>query len=97
MVEFALVLPVLALVLFGIIQFGITFKNYLELTDAVRAGARQAAVSRDAPNPEAVAENRVRASAAGLNQPDLTVSVTSSWVQGEDVNVTASYPYDIIL
>ncbi len=97
MVEFALVLPVLALVLFGIIQFGITFKNSLELTDAVRAGARQAAVSRDLPNPEAEAENRVRSAAASLNQPDLTVSVSSSWVQGEDVSVTASYPYEISL
>ena len=36
MVEFTLVLPVLLVVLFGIIQFGITFSNYVALTDAVR-------------------------------------------------------------
>ena len=39
MAEFTLVLPVLAILLFGIIQFGITFNNYITLTDAVRAGA----------------------------------------------------------
>ena len=42
MVEFTLVLPVLLVVLFGIIQFGITFNNYISLTDSVRAGARLA-------------------------------------------------------
>jgi hypothetical protein len=32
-----------------------------------------------------------------LNQSNLNVSVTSSWQQGEDVTVTASYPYSINL
>ena len=45
MTEFALVLPILALLLFGIVQFGLVFNNYLTLTDAVRSGARKAAVS----------------------------------------------------
>ena len=51
MTEFALVLPVLALLLFGVIQFGILFNNYVTLTDAVRSGARKAAVSRQASDP----------------------------------------------
>ncbi len=45
-VEFALVLPILMAILLGIIQFGIIFNNYITLTDATRAGARKAAVSR---------------------------------------------------
>jgi Flp pilus assembly protein TadG len=40
MVEFAIVLPVLCLLLFGAIQFGILFNNYVTITDAARAGAR---------------------------------------------------------
>ncbi|MGH3046195.1 MAG: TadE/TadG family type IV pilus assembly protein, partial [Gaiellaceae bacterium] len=44
MVEFVLVFPVLALLLFAVVQFGIVFHNYVTLTDAVRAGSRQAAV-----------------------------------------------------
>ena len=51
MVEFALVLPILLLLVMGIIQFGIVFNNYVTLTDGVRAGARQAAVSRTLPDP----------------------------------------------
>ncbi len=46
MTEFAIVLPILVVLLFGIVQFGILFNNYVTLTDAVRAGARAAAVSR---------------------------------------------------
>ena len=45
MVEFALVIPILCVVLFGVIQFGILYKNYVTLTDAARIGARKAAVS----------------------------------------------------
>jgi Flp pilus assembly protein TadG len=99
MTEFALVLPLLALLLFGVIQFGIVFHHYVTLTDAVRAGARQAAVSRSESNPEDVVEDRVRGSAASLDQTDLDVDVDadSGWVQGEDVTVTATYPYDISL
>ena len=46
MAEFAIVLPLLVVLLFGIVQFGILFNNYVTLTDAARAGARAAAVSR---------------------------------------------------
>lgn len=95
--EFALVLPVLALLLFGVIQFGLTFKNYLSLTDAVRAGARKAAVSRQAPDPVGATVGAVRASAADLNQTNLGVTVSSPWTPASDVTVSGTYPYSIHL
>lgn len=95
--EFALVLPLVALLLFGVIQFGIVFHQYVTLTDAVRAGARQAAVGRHTSDPAGAAEDRVRGSAADLDQSELSVSVSSTWDQGDDVTVSASYPYDISL
>jgi Flp pilus assembly protein TadG len=105
LVEFAFVVPVLLLIILGIVQFGILFNNYITLTDAVRAGARQAAVSRTLANPTQVTTDRVRRSAAGLDSNKLTVSVavwdpaTSSaiWAQGGDVTVTARYPFSINL
>ena len=97
MVEFAVILPVLALLLFGIIQFGIAFNNYLALTDAVRAGGRKAAVSRESGSPVGAATQAVRSAAADLDQSKLTVSVASSWKPGEDVVVSAAYPYSIDL
>jgi Flp pilus assembly protein TadG len=97
--EFALVLPVLALLLFGVIQFGILFNNYVTLTDAVRAGARKAAVSRQASDPPGDAEAAVRAAADTLDQSKLTVNVSpgTPWVHGNTVTVHAEYPYEINL
>jgi Flp pilus assembly protein TadG len=95
--EFALVLPLLAVLLFGIIQFGITFNRYVTLTDAVRAGAREGAVGRHLSDPADAVEDRVRESAGDLNQADLAVTVSSTWERGEDVTVSATYPYEISL
>jgi Flp pilus assembly protein TadG len=97
MTEFALVLPVLALLLFAVIQFGIVFNNYETLTDATRAGARKAAVSRQASNPTAAAETAVRNSATDLKQSDLKVTINSTWQPSADVTVTATYPYKVSL
>jgi Flp pilus assembly protein TadG len=95
--EFALALPILVLLLFAVIQFGITFNNYVTLTDATRAGARKAAVGRQLPNPQNSVITAVRNSATDLNQKNLNVTVTSTWQPGADVSVTATYPYSIKL
>ena len=95
--EFAMVLPLMALLLFGVIQFGIGFHQYVTLTDAVRAGGRQGAVSRDLSNPQGRVIDRVRTSAADLDSGKLGVTVTSTFVQGSDVQVVATYPYNISL
>ena len=99
MTEFALVLPILALLLFGVIQFGLVFNNYLTLTDAVRAGARKAAVSRRLADPPGAARTAVRNAATDLRQADLNVTVTASpsWTPGAEATVSADYPYQISL
>jgi len=95
--EFALVLPLLAALLLGIAQFGIVFNNYITLTDATRAGARKAAVSRFIGDGGASAITAVRNASSNLNQATLNVDVTAdNWtVPGGDVTVTASYPYSV--
>ena len=93
--EFALVLPILALLLFSVIQFGIVFNHYITLTDATRAGARKAAVSRRVGNPANACVSAVRAAATDLKASDLTVDCQSTWSPGSDVKVTATYPYSI--
>ena len=99
MTEFALVLPILAMLLFGVIQFGLVFNNYLTMTDAVRAGARKAAVSRHLADPSGAAATAVRSAATDLKASDLTVTVTASpsWTPGAQTTVAASYPYSISL
>jgi Flp pilus assembly protein TadG len=92
-----MVLPILLLVLFGVIQLGIVFNNYVTITDAARAGARKAVVSRQAASPSSVTQTAVRNSASNLDQAKLGITVSSTWQQGTDVSVTASYPYEITL
>jgi Flp pilus assembly protein TadG len=98
MVEFALVIPILCVVLFGILQFGALYNDYVTLTDATRVGARKAATSRHEDNPEAAAEAAARGSAKGLDAGDLNISVSATgWEHGESVTVEATYPYEIDL
>jgi Flp pilus assembly protein TadG len=89
------------LVLLAILQFGVLFRDYLAVTDAVRAGARKGAVSRHvtAPGgPKKACEDAVKKSATDLNVADnLIVTCTSTWGPGDDVTVNATYPFDISL
>lgn len=98
MTEFAVVLPILCVLLFGIIQFGILYNNYVTVTDAARAGARKAAVSRHTdPNDGC---DTARTSAATLNPAQLGCAVSVSGPldrPGADVTVTVTYPYSIDL
>ena len=92
--EFAVMLPVLCLILFGIIQFGVVFHDYLTVTDASRVGARRAAVSRLVPDPAAAAETAARNSAGNLNV--TAVCEADDWDEaGSDVSCTVTYPYSI--
>ena len=68
-VEFALVLPVLLLVLFGLIDFGRALNAQITLTQAAREGVRLAALQQPG------AEDRTRAAAEPMT--GLTVSVTA--------------------
>lgn len=54
MVEFALVLPVLVAVVFGIIDFGWLFFNKLSVENGAREGARYAAVQAAEQTPDAM-------------------------------------------
>jgi Flp pilus assembly protein TadG len=95
--EFALALPILALLLFAVIQFGVAFNNYVTLTDATRAGARKAAVGRQSTNPVGDCQTAIRGSAKNLTQASLIPTCSSTWQPGADVTVTATYPYKISL
>ncbi len=97
MAEFAIVAPVLLLVLMGIMQLGVVYNNWVTLTDAARAGARKAAVCRSGCSPDATTAvtTAVKNSAANLTPGNITVTVTSTWAQGADATVSASYPWSI--
>jgi Flp pilus assembly protein TadG len=99
MVEFAIVLPIFLLLLLGIAQGGIAFNNYIQLTDATRAGARYGAplACSGTCDRSALVTDKVKASAANLDANQVGVTITSSWQSGTDLQVCASYPFSINL
>jgi Flp pilus assembly protein TadG len=99
LVEFTLLAPVLFLILFGIIQFGIAFMHSVALTDAVRAGARNAAVSRGSNCAPGAVQQAVVGAANDLVASDVNVATNFSpgCQAGANVTVSATYPYSINL
>ena len=82
MIEFVLVLPVLLVVLFGGLQFGIFFFDYIALTNAAAAGARQfsegrldATVYTDTLNAINNATCNLSTSVCTLNSANLTITL----------------------
>jgi Flp pilus assembly protein TadG len=90
-VEFALLLPLLLLLVFGIIDFGRALNAQITLTQAAREGARLAALGQ--PN----VASRTQAAAVGLS--GVTVAVTpcpSGATQTTSAVVTARYSFNFV-
>jgi Flp pilus assembly protein TadG len=100
-VEFALVVPFIVALLLLVIQFGVTFHNYVTITDAARAGARKAIVARFGNANFDDAKQAVKDSAGALNQTTLSqpgmidISDPDGMTPGSLVTVTVKYPYSI--
>lgn len=94
MVEFALVLPVLLLVLFAIMQFGLAVNNWIEVTASARVGARKAAVLKGDSAAAAKVERAARDSVSTIDTSRLTVTVSPapSWNTEDEVTVRTEYP-----
>jgi len=86
-VEFALVLPIMLLILLALVQIGILARDQLLVVQAARAGAREAAVEPDAGS----VRSSVEAAAPGLDPARLDVAVERLGGWGSPVRVTVSY------
>jgi Flp pilus assembly protein TadG len=83
LVEFALVSPLLLLILFAIIQFGIMLSDYITVTDSARIGAQQLALGSGLSDPcdRAVLDAYNAGSSINLQS---TGTVTPSFATGTD-------------
>jgi Flp pilus assembly protein TadG len=91
-VEFALLLPVLLLIVFGIIDFGRALNAQITLTQAAREGARLAALG----DTTAQVQSRATAAATGLSSVTVTVvqaCAPGAGAQGLDAKVQTSYSF----
>lgn len=86
-VEFALVLPLLLVMSLAIVQIGLLVKDQILVSEAARAGAREAAVSAD---DEQVRQAAI-AAAVGLDETRLEVTVAREGGAGSAATVTVMY------
>jgi Flp pilus assembly protein TadG len=73
-VEFAMIAPALLLIMGAIVDFGVTMNNYVELTDAVRVGARQFVISGSSATPMTSATTAIDNAAPNLTAGSITVT-----------------------
>jgi|SRR6478609_1199642 len=98
-VEFAIVLPVLFLVIAGIVDFGRYFFTQIQVTNAAREGARAAVVL---PNPAATdmtaITQRALAGVAGVPSTAATVLTTcpAASPSNASVRVTANFSWIVM-
>jgi Flp pilus assembly protein TadG len=99
LIEFAIILPLLLLIIFGIIEFSILLYDKAVITNASREGARYGIVARDPRYTDAeinsvvqsyCSNNLITSAAAG----NITVvSIHPSQSFGDPLQVTVTYTY----
>jgi hypothetical protein len=90
LVEFAIIAPLLFLLVFGIIEFGRAYNAQNTLTHAAREGVREFAITQDA----VAGENAAKNAATSLDSSQITATL-SSCVPGDPASVTLQYPFTL--
>jgi Flp pilus assembly pilin Flp len=98
-VEFALLLPLLVLLLFGFIQFGVAFNTRIQATNAAREAARAAVIGIDNWNDVGGLQfwDVVRSRAGVADISNCTLTTTPGDVVGGTLTVTFDYPVDLVI
>ena len=109
-VEMAMVMPVLLTLLVGVVKTSVTFNDYIEVSNAVRASGRVLASGRGSATPYTSALNTAYSAAPNLSKSKLAVTMivngtvciadnscqaTLAAATGAAASVTATYPCDM--
>ncbi len=99
-IEFAILLPVLLLLLLGMMEFGLALWNQEMMTNATREAAR-AGIVADSPRltqaeVRTVLENNL--SIAGIDSATATITITGTQgISGSPLSVRVVYPYQYLV
>jgi Flp pilus assembly protein TadG len=107
-IEFAILSPVLLLIVTGIFKFGVAMNHSLSLTNAVAQGALTLALSRGTATPYSSTTTAIDAAAPNLAAAQITITVNingspctsdatclPAMVAGQTAVVRATYPCDL--
>ncbi|UCE71936.1 MAG: pilus assembly protein [Nitrospiraceae bacterium] len=103
-IEFAIILPLLMMILFGIIEFSIAFYDKAMITNASREGARAGIVFKPVPR-ETTAENTEIENVVTTFLADKLITLGTSnapvvainregFSTGDSLSITVTYNYD---
>jgi Flp pilus assembly protein TadG len=94
-VEFAIVLPVLLMLLMGIIEFGHAYNAQLTLTQAAREGVRVMAISNDLAKARSATKNAGASLYPALTDGNMAIS-PAACTPGTQASVIITYPLSTI-
>jgi Flp pilus assembly protein TadG len=89
-VEFALVLPLVVVLLFGVVEVAVVARTQLEVVNAAREGAREAAA-----NPDTSAAAGAARAALGAAGADAVIAVSRPAVVGSRASVSVRLPHRV--
>src|SRR5574337_2042706 len=94
--EFAIILPLLLLLIAGILEFGRGWNVQQAVTDASREAARQAVLANGDIQDSVKARIKRRLAAAGLDSSQVTITFTGNWkASGDPMTAAVSTPFQM--
>jgi Flp pilus assembly protein TadG len=98
-VEFALLLPVLILLVFGIVEFGRAYNLYLAVTHAAREGARIASVRNGTGATDGEIKTQIAdRSAIGVMESNIEITPGPNFkTPGQAITVLVHYPVTLTI
>ena len=94
-VEFAILLPLLLMLVLGTIEFGRAYNAQITLTNAARDGVRVMAIANDPTAAKAAAKNAASSVSTTIPTSDVTLSTTTCST-GIQVTLTVKYTLSTI-
>ena len=89
-VEFALIMPLVLVLLLGVVEVAVIARTEIQLVHATREGVREAATSPDTSRAAAAVRG-----ALGSNRSDARISVSRPSTVGHKATVTVALPYRV--
>ena len=105
LMELSLLMPVLLILVFGIIDFGLSMRSYISLANGVREGARTASIGAPAGtaadcdgDTQGTVHGRVCTAVSGLDLDNLSTDVAypNGFASGNSVVVSADYTHEFV-
>ncbi|MGH7500909.1 MAG: TadE family protein [Longimicrobiales bacterium] len=95
LVEFAIIMPILLILVLGLVEFSRAWFNYQVMVDAAREGARTGAVYNP-PTTIGTIQNKINTQLAAAGMDTLNATITITGFQGgtaQPLTVAIAYPF----